>query len=157
MELERITERIAEALTTHMVATPYLQGVEESWREAEHVTAEVGGDSAHLTFSVLPTSSPVSSQRRSDPGEVARCVSAVEVSFAYHVRADQEREDLRLSMRAAREIASIVNDETKWTGPVDGGDVVVRLRERYRPTLLLTQEPYVLVAVGFDIEHDEEI
>jgi hypothetical protein len=157
VELERITEKIAEALTANLVATPYLQGVTESWRESPNPTGDVGGESAHLTFSVLCRASPVTDQRRGQTGEVIRCKSAIEVVFAYHVRADTEVEDTRLAKRAAREIIAVVNDESKWLGPGDGDDVVVRVRERFRPTFLLTDEPYVLVAVGFDIDHDEEI
>jgi hypothetical protein len=159
VELERICEEIATAITANMDSTPYRQGgVEDTWHETDDVTGDIQNDlTAHLTFSVLPRSSPVTNQRRGDAGDVIRCKSQIEVVFAYHIRVDQQRDDLRLAMRGAREIIAIVNNEALWAGVEDGGDVVVMVRERFRPTLLLTEEPYALVAVGFDIDHDEEI
>lgn len=155
MKLERITELLGTALAA-MDATPYQQGITESWRESQDPAGEIQGESAHLTYSVLCKGSPVTSQRRDTVGEVCRCASAIDVLFAFHVRVDQQLEDMRLAKRAAREIMALVNAETVWAD-VEGGDVVVKCRERFSPLYLLAQEPYVLVTVGFTIDHDEEI
>ncbi len=60
-------------------------------------------------------------------------------------------------MRAAADILRLVNDETKWVPNAAVVNVGVTMRERFRPTYLLDEEPYMAVTVGFDIDHDEEI
>lgn len=159
MQLERITEHIAAALAAGLDAATHRQGgVADSWHEATDISGDIDGDhTAHLSFAVIPKGSPITNGRRGAVGDVIRCASQIDVVFVYHIRTDRQVEDHRLSMRAARDILRVVNAESTWAGVEDGGDVVVRPRERYRPLYLTRQEPYALVTVGFDIEHDEEL
>ena len=131
----------------------------ERWHEAAvPVDPTFEPDSlAHLSFEVLTRGSPVAqgaptSQHRYRAQGLIRCSSVIDVMFAYRVRPTEQRADYRLAQSAAMDILKAVNalDDT------EPGDLIVRPVERFAP-FWDTEGPWLLVRVGFQIDHDEEV
>lgn len=157
---------LEETIAARITALPvdlYQQGNASARAEAWHEAAVPVDPTfepeslAHLSFEVLTRSSPVAqgqpgSQHRYRAQGLLRCSSQIDVVFAYRVRPTEQRADYRLAQHAALDIVKAVNalDDT------EPGDLIVRPTERFAPAWD-PDGPWLLVRVGFQIDHDEEV
>ena len=151
-DLSLLLDQLQSHLATSLPSGPYPQNdVVEVWHHALH-PLQLDGEAdplSHLAYLVaLGDAVYTDGGRRSDLTQVR---ARVEVSYLYRLRHDTQVTDMRLSVRAARDVVSVVSDPSRWAP----GLVSVIPQTRYS-SQIVPDEPYLLCVTSYDLYLDED-
>ena len=150
--VDQIEEQVA-ARVAAIDSTPYDQRAAGTSATAPTFTESAAplvpqGESralSHLRFQVLAESAEIDTDRQT-PGTDAHVISAVSVTFLYHLRPGYQRADQRTAARAAADIVRAVkaHPQSEWSALVTSA---------WAPVISADGE-WLLVSVSFLIDYD---